>query len=407
MDEELVEEIDRHPILHWNYRGYTSVPGELKVYGTHIEEIYLKQNKLKILPDWIGSLKNLCNLYLNGNCLKDITKEVLQLKNLTVIDISDNNLDKLPDNISDLANLIELRCDNNKLTSLPKKIGFLGALSLLSVENNFLKSLPASLGCCFSLESLNLKRNKLKTLPNNLVFLPQLDTVIISNNQLQYLPSISFVDKPIIDFSKNPCVNYLSYDVFSHALDPHLMKTNLSIFSYTHDTNFQNELKKSDVIKNCNLVVEVVNWKKYASSDNNLETLLVLPEPLKEIYDEADARVPSLFELSLRHFYTSIPSNNRARFFCKKINENNLPNQLKHILMNGPSAICHTCRSFIFTECVVWVIVKLIRCNICGINEILTTVYFCKTSCARSFLTDEKNLEETLSAHKMKWTRVN
>ncbi|RZF44269.1 hypothetical protein LSTR_LSTR006819 [Laodelphax striatellus] len=408
MDEELVEEINRHPILHWNYRSYTSVPTELKIYGTHIKEIYLKQNKLEKLPEWIGCLKNLCNLYLSGNCLKHLTSELLQLKNLTVIDISDNELDELPDTIYYLSNLIELRCDNNKLAKLPEKIGFLGAMSFLSVEQNCLESLPQSLGCCFSLEGLNLKGNKLKNLPNNLAFLPQLDIVIVSKNELLFLPSISFACNPIVSFSKNPCINYMSYEMFAHVLDPHLMKCNSNTFSYTHDTNFQNVLLKSDVDKFSNLVVEVVGWKKY-STNSDLETLLVLPEPLKDIYDEENSRVPSLFELLLRYCYSSTPSYNRTRFFYKKMDENMLPSHLRHLLIQGPAAVCHNCFSFIFTECVLWVVVKLLMCNICGENEILTSVYFCTTTCARKFLADENDidLDEKLSVHKQKWTRVN
>ena len=49
-NESLANEIRSHYILHWNYRGYQTVPNELLKHGGHIQELYYKENGLKSLP---------------------------------------------------------------------------------------------------------------------------------------------------------------------------------------------------------------------------------------------------------------------------------------------------------------------------------------------------------------------
>lgn len=49
LDPEMVQEISERLILHWNYRGYTSLPEELCVCGRHVCELYLKYNNLTYL----------------------------------------------------------------------------------------------------------------------------------------------------------------------------------------------------------------------------------------------------------------------------------------------------------------------------------------------------------------------
>lgn len=49
-NEPLITEIRSHYILHWNYRGYQTVPNELLNHGGHIQELYYKENGLYTLP---------------------------------------------------------------------------------------------------------------------------------------------------------------------------------------------------------------------------------------------------------------------------------------------------------------------------------------------------------------------
>ena len=49
-NEPLVRDIRSHYILHWNYRGYRMIPNELLKHGSHIEDLYFKENGLEQLP---------------------------------------------------------------------------------------------------------------------------------------------------------------------------------------------------------------------------------------------------------------------------------------------------------------------------------------------------------------------
>ncbi len=49
-NESLVKDIRSHYILHWNYRGYRKIPHELLKHGSHIEDLYFKENGLQQLP---------------------------------------------------------------------------------------------------------------------------------------------------------------------------------------------------------------------------------------------------------------------------------------------------------------------------------------------------------------------
>lgn len=49
MCTDIEEEVKSKYILHWSYRQYTAVPEELEHHGTHVEEIYLRENSILIL----------------------------------------------------------------------------------------------------------------------------------------------------------------------------------------------------------------------------------------------------------------------------------------------------------------------------------------------------------------------
>lgn len=52
-DLEMAKEISERLILHWNYRGYSSLPEELCACGKHICELYLKYNNISELVSYI------------------------------------------------------------------------------------------------------------------------------------------------------------------------------------------------------------------------------------------------------------------------------------------------------------------------------------------------------------------
>ena len=45
----MVQEISERLVLHWNYRGFSTLPVELRQFGKHVCEIYLKYNNIQKL----------------------------------------------------------------------------------------------------------------------------------------------------------------------------------------------------------------------------------------------------------------------------------------------------------------------------------------------------------------------
>jgi Leucine-rich repeat (LRR) protein len=117
--KEMIKEIESKVILHWNYRHLVKFPEMLRTYGGHIQEIYLKWNRLITLPSWITELCNLTNLYVSSNLIRELPGEFGIMTKLTVLDLSDNELEWIPSCIGNLSNLKTLLLNDNFIEKLP------------------------------------------------------------------------------------------------------------------------------------------------------------------------------------------------------------------------------------------------------------------------------------------------
>lgn len=110
-----------------------------------VTELNLANNQLKVLPDYIGRLKNLKKLNLGQNKFKVFPSVILTLTKLEELYLNHNLLTKIPETISNLKHLKVLFLNKNHFTSLPESIGELTKLSNLNLfDNDRLKILPAS-----------------------------------------------------------------------------------------------------------------------------------------------------------------------------------------------------------------------------------------------------------------------
>ncbi|KAI3648216.1 hypothetical protein MP228_006070 [Amoeboaphelidium protococcarum] len=84
---------------------------------------------------------------------------------LTVLDLSHNRVAVLPDSVGLLRNLRRLHLSSNKLNTLPVGIGSLSDLDLLDVSHNLLFELSQAMPYLSDLVFLDISHNQLKTLP--------------------------------------------------------------------------------------------------------------------------------------------------------------------------------------------------------------------------------------------------
>ncbi|XP_043253659.1 leucine-rich repeat-containing protein 7 isoform X1 [Colletes gigas] len=396
---EMVNEIKKKVILHWNCRGLVELPEAIRIYGSHIQEIYLKWNKLSALPPWIVELFNVTNLYIYGNLIKELPLELCQMSQLTVLDLSANKLEQIPSEIGKLVNLKSLSLNQNFIDRLPAEMNQMQHLEILSISGNKFVALPEWIGSLPKLKELNADNNCLKELPNRLTLSPEISVISVCSNRLRYLPLNGFVSSPCIRFDANVYLNYLSYPLLYQ----------LTTQAQDLFTNNQRSVLGYGCLKmNCeNTVLHTnikLNIKINAVHGKDTDFMIELPRQLFKVHNIRENTVVSLWELALRKAYTkrykhtlnifTSPVNIDVQYEPIALNnDQNLDfsmHPINHtscnLLTNGPVSICvHSeCQQPIFTEA--WVIVGISHYA----QPITTVALCCCKRCASEFTKHSK-----------------
>ncbi|XP_076232053.1 uncharacterized protein LOC143177778 isoform X2 [Calliopsis andreniformis] len=397
---EMVNEIKDKVILHWNCRGLVEFPEAIRIYGSHIQEIYLKWNKLTTLPPWIIELFNVTNLYMYGNLIKELPLELCQMTQLTVLDLSANKLEQIPPCIGNLINLKSLLLNQNFIDKLPVEMNKLHNLETLSISGNKLIALPEWIGSLSKLKELNADNNHLKELPNRLTLSPEIAIISVCSNRLKYLPLNGFVSSPCIRFDANIYLNYLSYPLLYQ-----LISQVQDLYTYDQRSVLGYGCFKTDC-QNTVLDTSIkLNIKINASYGKDTDFIIELPRQLLKVHSVHENTVISLWELALRKTYAErynhtlnistspmyvtvqyepTATNNHQSF---DFTTSSINYASYNLLVNGPVSVCvHSqCQQPIFTEA--WVIV-----GISHYAESITTVALCCCKRCASEFTKHSNM---------------
>ncbi|XP_076674952.1 uncharacterized protein LOC143372548 isoform X2 [Andrena cerasifolii] len=396
----MVNEIKEKVILHWNCRSLVEFPEAIRMYGSHIQEIYLKWNKLTTLPPWIVELFNVTNLYIYGNLIRELPPELCQMTQLTALDLSANQLERIPPCIGNLVNLKSLLLNQNVIDKLPVEMQRMRSLEILSISGNRFVVLPEWIGSLPKLKELNADNNYLMELPNRLTLSPEISVISVCSNRLRHLPLNGFVASPCIRFDANLYLNYLSYPLL-HQLMSQVQD------SYTYDqrgilghgcfkSNYENTVLRTNI--KLNIIINALHGK-------DTDFLIVLPRQLLKVYNVHESTVVSLWELALRRSYTerynhtlniaASPINITVRYEPIAINNCQVldfaMSPINHascnLLINGPISICVNaeCQQPIFTEA--WVTVGASHHT-----EPVTTVALCCCKRCASEFTKHSNM---------------
>ncbi|KAK3911732.1 Leucine-rich repeat-containing protein 28 [Frankliniella fusca] len=356
--EELAAEIMEKNILHWNCRGFTDLPEELKA-GHQVQEIYLKWNNLDCLPSWITNFKNLTNLYLQHNQLVNLPEELSEVSNLNVLDVSNNKIQVFPRSLANLSNLTHLMASDNQLKFIPIEFQKLKLLQVLDLRNNNLQFFPEDILECQALREITLDNNNLTTLPDSIVYLPLLEILSVSGNNILYLPFQPFMSNPTLIFENNFNLNYISIWLGQQISSRNARGFNENAWNLSGAQGcFEKETAQPLVMNNGDLVVKEEVSKNFVS--------LILPTSLKQITSGPNCQplIPSLLELALRASYhtcyhhliekeeNDVGSSTTYRLKRYTLNNQDykcLPSILQRRLKSGPVAPCYYCRGPLFT----------------------------------------------------------
>jgi Leucine-rich repeat (LRR) protein len=177
-----------------------------------IDELYLHENALTELPEWLaeftdlrildlshqplkaipdlGRLKQLEFLYVSDLAIAELPATLGDLSSLLYLGATDNDLTSVPDSLGRLGNLIELRLYGNRLTELPEAYGDLAQLRELHLDRNAIERLPATFDQLTELRVLSLRANALTDFPVQLSRLPHLRQLDLRANRLIRLPDL-------------------------------------------------------------------------------------------------------------------------------------------------------------------------------------------------------------------------
>lgn len=128
-----------HPILNttqldnqrWYYDLDSALANPDKVY-----KLSLIDQKIKVLPEDFGKLRNLQILNLSNCKLKKLPLEIKECKNLQMISLYGNKLKFLPAEMRELKQLEILYLGSNKLFELPQWFGTLSKMRRLDISRN-------------------------------------------------------------------------------------------------------------------------------------------------------------------------------------------------------------------------------------------------------------------------------
>merc|ERR1712130_157780 len=235
-DTEMVKEVGRSSILHWNYRNLAHLPQELLDHGGHIQEIYLKENRIEKLPDNLASnLPCLTHLYLSKNNLISLPSDFGLLNQLTCLDVSRNHLTCLPASFTRLSSLHSLDLSKDQFVEFPACLTSLPSLRFLSLTgnrlhhlpnyldrleasleglylaNNCITNLPTCLANCLLLRELYLDHNPLTHLPASLTSLPNLSILTLTHTLISSLPALPSPSCLRIQAEHCPCLFCVPY----------------------------------------------------------------------------------------------------------------------------------------------------------------------------------------------------
>uniref|UniRef100_A0A0N5AGY7 B3_4 domain-containing protein n=1 Tax=Syphacia muris TaxID=451379 RepID=A0A0N5AGY7_9BILA len=149
---------------------------------TYLTNLSLRLNRLRHIPEEIGSLKKLKVLDLSFNQIECLPTCLNQLKSLTTFNLSNNKLQLIP-NLSGLSSLQILNLCCNSITEFPSMLPANNSkLQELLLSNNQIKLVPETLEELVLLKKLDLSKNCLRELPVGITCLPKLKELNLASN---------------------------------------------------------------------------------------------------------------------------------------------------------------------------------------------------------------------------------
>jgi Leucine-rich repeat (LRR) protein len=147
-----------------------------------LKEVAFYNNKLKTIPAGLYSISSLREVDLYYNEIERLDPLITRWENMEVLYLSNNRLIALPEALGQLTSLKELYLSNNRLSALPNSLMKLENLKVLRVNQNYLNDIPEA-AYTLALENLDVSRNKITTVDHQLFTRKQLKILSLVGNE--------------------------------------------------------------------------------------------------------------------------------------------------------------------------------------------------------------------------------
>lgn len=157
---------------------------EITRTNTTLKKLSLSENELDDLPIGLEKLVNLEDLNIDGNKFTTLPNSLTKLKKLTSISLGENPFLVFPNQLFDMPGLKAFYMYKSEINELPNNFNKLPNLTEVAIQYTKISSLPSSFASLVKLKSITLDGNQLKDYPASILALKSLSNVNISNNPI-------------------------------------------------------------------------------------------------------------------------------------------------------------------------------------------------------------------------------
>ena len=150
------------------YESILKAPEEIRL---KIEHLNLERLNIKEIPDIVREYKNLISLNLSNNDLSEASnwKYLCELENLEILYLRKNKISIIPEDFKCLTRLKELNMWGNQIESIPTFIQELDGLEKIHIGSNKIKDQELNLSKLKKLKELEISNNPIKVDPLELL----------------------------------------------------------------------------------------------------------------------------------------------------------------------------------------------------------------------------------------------
>eukprot|EP00942_MAST-04A_sp_MAST-4A-sp1_P014877 g14877.t1 len=168
--------------LDLSFNKLKNLPGTLG--RLPINQLYLENNELNMLPDTIWGNKDIFHIELDNNNISVISPSILASRALNRLFMSNNSLYRPPVELFALK-IVTIYTDGNRLNSIPAEIGKMTTLQHARFNNNQnITNIPEEIGNLIKLQDIDFRNNAIESLPNSFESLNALKYIYLHDNPI-------------------------------------------------------------------------------------------------------------------------------------------------------------------------------------------------------------------------------